>query len=188
MTVGAETTKRAVRLRDLKAEQVAMDATRALADDVREKVGALDPALRLDTAFAAYERLVETSMYQAVLALARYALDGTPCDVQAMMARCAQLYGSAMRVGALPYDPEPTTPFLAVVLAARARLALTDRRALSSPEVALLIGVDRDYVNRMAGDDAIPGAYRDTEQPRSPWMFTGAAFRRWLADRGVTVG
>lgn len=177
--------RRSVRLRDLRPEVVALEAARALLADMHEKLTALAPAFQLA---GSHEQLDQTPIYARVLELANYALHGTPCDVDSTLDYLTDpLFGSACRDGRIPYDPEPSDGLMAVILAAQARVELAHRRPLSSPEVALLLGLDRDYVNRLAMDGAIPGAVRDKKAPRMPWKFSGAAFRAWLAERGVVA-
>lgn len=177
------TTTGPLRLRDLRPERVARDVCTAVLDDLLKKTHLVGGTGSIEVR----EPVVESPLYRSVYALARYAIEGKPesFDVARFEETLAALYTSPLEPRQAPYEPEPGTPYGLCVLAAKARAKIRERAPLSSPELAVLLGVDRDYVNGLASNDGIPGAYRDTKLPRSPWRFKGAAFRTYLDERGL---
>jgi hypothetical protein len=68
------------------------------------------------------------------------------------------------------------------VAAAYAREKLDTGRHLTSPELAVLTGIDRDHLNRLAASGAIPGAH-SSDTGRRPRMYKPTAkLRAWIAS------
>lgn len=188
--MGRPTTKR--RLNTLDPDQVALEITKQAFDRLVTQVGRLfDPAItvlsrsgRLDP-----ETLRETELYRAMRRLARYAVHHEPLDrpLAHYLGLIAELYssvfGSQQDVEGMG-EADPRTPLATIVLAARGRDGIDQKRLLGAAEVAVLASVDRNYANLLASRGEVPGAYRDETDPRRPWCFKPTkAFREWLDTR-----
>jgi hypothetical protein len=173
-------------IRELQPEALARDVTQAFSDDLAERlehVGA-----------GSFQYTQDGPLYQAVLGLARYARgEKLPprTSVDQLIARLSPYYSSVHsgEVDPLTVEPpEPKTALGVAIQGARARAALEAGEPLSGPELALLLVVDRDYVSKLAALEEIPGTYRDTKLPRSPYRFRATkALREWMEARGAEI-
>lgn len=152
----------------------------ALAEAAERIVKALKPAYALA---GDGDLSVGTNLGRAIVALGEYAVRGKVPrqEVEALIAQLAPLRACAEVVGSL--DPaEPETPLEFLVAGARARAALDAGEVMTSLQLALLAGLDRDHVNGMALREQIPSAYRSAETKHRPWRFRNTkALRAWVA-------
>jgi hypothetical protein len=171
-----------LRLRDIDPRTTADECVRALQARLDKMARVLRPPLT-------FEATVDPSagdcdLAKWILTLGAYALRGTSLrlGLETLIGRLEPLRACADAVGSL--DPaEPVTPLDFLIAGARARAALEVGDTLTSVQLAILAGLDRDHVNGLALTNVIPGAYRSDESRHRPWRYKPTkALREWVAQ------
>jgi hypothetical protein len=163
-----------LRLRQLDPSNVALAAYEQAATDAARRAKALSSQL---SGAANAER---SPVYRTVLRLARYAIEGEyESDDWTVASDVEPLAGVFAEMATVPREPD--TALALVIMGAYARERLDTAKPVSSPELAVLAGLDRDHINRLAAEGTIPGAFRSEKSGTRPWMFRpSAALRAWL--------
>jgi hypothetical protein len=172
---------RTIRLRDVVPRKLARLCVRQLAREARRIVRVLRPTYAIEC-IDPQTGVSGTDLYKTIEALADFAVHGEllPGELDAVLARLAPLRCCEAVLGSLE-PAEPVTELEAVIVGARARAALESGEALTSIQVAILAGLDRDHVNGLAKKDEIPGAERSNENGHRPWRFRNSkALREWI--------
>jgi hypothetical protein len=168
-----------LRLRDVDPEETAQACVAALVEAAEQIAKALRPGYELVQS----HQLAGTEIAKAVTQLGNYATKGTAirADVETLIERLSALRTCADVVGSLS-PAEPVTPLEFIIAGARARAALEAGQVLTSLQLAILSGLDRDHVNGMALKEQIPSAYRSDESKHRPWRFRNTkALREWVS-------
>lgn len=128
--------------------------------------------------------LVLTPIYQAVRALARYAVHGDELDapvheylislVPLWMAVIGQTDAEGID------DADPSTELGLIILAARARDELARKRPVSALQLATLAGVDAAHVRLLVRQGELRAV-----PDESPIQISARDAKRWLSSRGV---
>ena len=157
------------------AREVAEEALRAAAR-MQAALGATGGVVRPD--------LEGTPIYAAAFAVARYAMAGVGRGLYVPARnRLIKWLGEAEVMQA-----EPGAPLALAVAAAEAREALHAHAPLTSMQVAILAGLDRDYVNALALRDQMHDAYRSDENRHRPWRFKPTVrLCKWVQERPGAV-
>ena len=171
-------------LRELQPDELAREVTDAFAEHLEPLAIMLDQRVKPTD---------EPFLYNVVRSLARYARSGgdlpARTSVEKLIAQLSPLYSSMLGGERSPLDvepPEPTSALGVAIHGANARAKLEAGEPLSSPELALLVGINRDYLTAMVSRDEVPSCYRDDKLPRRPYRFrVTKALREWMAERGA---
>jgi hypothetical protein len=158
------------------------DIAREVTEEAIDALGRLAPALGV---VVGTPEAGHPPIYRAALTVARYALAGTyQSAYPAAYERLAHWLGDSAVLQAAP-----ETAIATAVAVCEAREALRSRAALTSVQVGVLTGLDRDTVNAHALQGEVPDAFRSDETKHRPWRFKPTkALRVWMADKPGAVG
>lgn len=173
-----------LRLQDIIPHDVARDAARDHLDRLAVYAEGL-ASVRGGALPAIATPPEETRLYATLWPVARFAVTGEPLlttpAYEASVSLLVRWLGESAVIQAVP-----ATPLAMVVAGAEARLELAQGAPLTSMQIALLSGLDRDHINGFAIAGRIPSAYRSTENRHKPWRFRPTQkLRGWLGQYGL---
>jgi hypothetical protein len=178
----------AIRLSAIDPQTVALDTARTLLDHVTTLLWQVAPIGDVPTPGIEVDALTRSQIYQCVRTLAHYAVHGGELDapVHEYLVSLIPLYTSAIGEGTSDVDglveSEPETELGVVIAAAVAREQLAAGKAITPAQLAVLAGVNRDYLLQLAAAGDLPGA-RQAKEGKRAWTVTAKGALQWLESR-----
>lgn len=181
-----------MRLADIDPGKLALDTCTALLDHVQRLLFEISPIGDIKTPGIEPSGLIGCQLYHSLSDLATYAVHGGELDapVHEYLVSLIPLYSSAIGEGTSHVDglveSEPKTELGVVIAAAVAREALALGKSVTPAQLAILAGVDRDYVLALASRGDLQGA-KQAKEGRRAWTITAKGAAKWLQARQTSV-
>lgn len=167
-----------LRLARVKPHRVARWALGALHAELAMRAAGLGPTATRPAPRPA--RLEDAPAYELAFSVCSYAVHGEPSLTRVTYEQAVRDLSRWLGERTV-VQAEPDNELALCVVAVEARLRLLARGELTSMQIAVLTGLDRDSVNARAAE--IPGAYRSDENRHRPWRFVASEeLEAWIEE------